>query len=263
MIRIGIGQIEPRLMDCEHNVQQLKDILTEATSSGIEVLVLPELCNSGYAFDSKDEAQACAESIPEGEFSQNLREWSKDNRLVVAGVCEKTSDGLYNSAAAFRQGKHITTYRKVHLFNLEKDWFLQGTKEPPVIGFRQYHFGIMVCWDWVFPEMARILAIKGAQVILHPANLVLAYCQNAMITRSIENGVFSVTANRVGQERELSFSGKSQVVNPKGKILLKMNEAEVGVKWIDIEPIIADSKMLTKRNHLLKDRRPDIYKKLI
>ena len=84
-----------------------------------------------------------------------------------------------------------------------------------------------------------------------------------MITRSIENGVFSVTANRVGQERELSFSGKSQVVNPKGKILLKMNEAEVGVKWIDIEPIIADSKMLTKRNHLLKDRRPDIYKRLI
>ncbi|MHA1577918.1 MAG: nitrilase-related carbon-nitrogen hydrolase, partial [Candidatus Thorarchaeota archaeon] len=117
MVSIGIGQIEPRLMDCAYNIQQLKVILTEAKSSGIEVFVLPELSNSGYAFESDDEAQVCAESIPEGEFSQILREWTIDNRLVVAGVCEKTSEGLYNSAVVFANGKHITTYRKVHLFN--------------------------------------------------------------------------------------------------------------------------------------------------
>ncbi|MHA1930854.1 MAG: nitrilase-related carbon-nitrogen hydrolase [Candidatus Thorarchaeota archaeon] len=262
MMRIGIGQFAPKLLDCEFNRQQAQAILQEATSAEVDVLVIPELANSGYAFQSKEETMGTSENITSGMFCETLRDWSTDNRLVVSGICEEAGEGLFNSAVAFANGKHVATYRKLHLFNQEKEWFQPGQEEPPVIVFRNHHFGIMVCWDWAFPEMARILAIKGAQVILHPSNLVLSFCQSAMRTRSIENGIFTVTANRIGEERSLSFSGKSQITDTKGELLLQFNEVETGVKSVDFDPSLADNKMLTERNHLLDDRKPEFYKRL-
>jgi len=76
---------------------------------------------------------------------------------------------------------------------------------------------MMICFDWFFPESARTLALKGAQLILHPSNLVMPYCQDAMITRSIENRVFSITSNRIGREGGYNFTGKSQIVSFDGK----------------------------------------------
>lgn len=262
MVRIGVAQTEPRVGDLDSNLQSLGTALKEADKSSVDVLVLPELANSGYAFDSKEEAAKCSENIPSGEFSKELLSWSRGNRLVVAGICEHQNENLFNSAAVFCNGKHIVTYRKVHLFNKEKEWFNPGQSEPPVAVFGEYSYGIMICWDWIFPEMARILALKGAQVVLHPANLVLDHCQKAMQTRALENGVFTATANRIGQERELLFTGKSQITDNRGRVLLMMLEDESGVQSVDINPREADKKSLTPTNHLLKDRRPEIYHRL-
>jgi predicted amidohydrolase len=228
----------------------------------VDVLVLPELCNSGYVFKTKEEAEDSAEPIPEGEMSQLLREWSNPDRLVVAGICEQTEEGLYNSAAVFREGEYITTYRKIHLFLDEVDWFKPGKDEPPIIEYHGVQFGVMICFDWIFPEMARVLSLKGAQVILHPANLVLPYCQDAMVTRSIENRVFTATANRVGIEREVSFSGLSQVTDIKGNRIAKMDGASIGVISVDIDPELAKDKSITKRNDIFKDRQPMLYKRI-
>ncbi|MHA1771795.1 MAG: nitrilase-related carbon-nitrogen hydrolase [Candidatus Thorarchaeota archaeon] len=261
MIRLGVAQIQPMIGDMKYNIKEIQRILTSAENHGIDVLVMPELMNSGYAFESRREAEEMAESIPKGQVSQILMKWS-EGRAIVGGICEKTADGLYNSALVFVDGKHITTYRKAHLFNREKEFFLPGNQEPPVFRFRDAIFGVMICWDWIYPEMARILALKGAQVILHPANLVLPYCHNAMITRSIENGVFTATANRIGIERNLSFNGRSQITSNKGEILVQMNETETGIRWVDIDPAEANNKRLTERNDLLNDRRPEIYSRL-
>ena len=204
-----------------------------------------------------------AELIPTGDYSKQLMRWSKKGRMVVAGINERFNDQHFNSAGIFAEGYLLGTYRKVHLFNKEKKWFSPGPIEPPVVEFNGYGFGVMLCWDWAFPEMARILALKGAQMILHPANLVLEYCQSVMKTRSLENGVFTATANRIGKERKLAFSGKSQITNNKGKILLSIPDGETGVHYVDVNLPIADNKKLTKRNHLLDDRRPEIYRRLI
>lgn len=263
MIRVGIGQMEPKIAESEENIDQLRIILREAKMKGVEVLVLPELANSGYAFKSIEEAKSSAEGIPEGDFSKVLRDWSKEQRLVAAGICEKCMNEIYNSAAVFANGEHLATYRKVHLFNEEKTWFQAGRVEPPVVKFQSHTFGIMICWDWIFPEMSRILALKGAQAILHPSNLVLEYCQNVMRTRSLENGVFSITSNRIGVERGLAFSGKSQIVDPKGSVLLSMPDLVTGVQFVDLDLTEADDKMLTPRNHRLDDRKPSLYKRLI
>ncbi|MHA1907546.1 MAG: nitrilase-related carbon-nitrogen hydrolase [Candidatus Thorarchaeota archaeon] len=262
MVKLGIAQMHPQVGEMEKNLKHLEEILREASSQQVDVLVLPELANSGYAFESKDEATQCAEDIPSGPFSKKLIDWSTKKKLVVAGICELSENKLYNSAGIFGNGNHIGTYRKIHLFNKEKKWFNAGEEEPPVIVHEGHRFGIMVCWDWAFPEVARILSLKGAQVILHPANLVLAYCQDAMRTRSIENGIFTATANRVGLERKLEFSGKSQVTDNRSKVLLFLPENEVMVGTVDMKLQEADEKNLTKRNHLLQDRKPELYKML-
>lgn len=259
MIRIGVGQTQPKIGDKAWNLEQTRRLLQAADEESVDVVVLPELLNSGYVFRSKNETSTLSEDIPTGPFSKLLRESSSKGRLIVSGICQKQGNLTYNSAAAFANGALLTTYQKLHLFDRESEWFASGNKEPPVVEFQGYRFGIMVCFDWAFPEVARILALKSAQVVLHPANLVLPYCQDAMRTRSIENRVFTATANRTGLERGVQFSGRSQVTSPKGDILLRRGATDEGLFWVDVDPSEADNKMITTRNHVLRDRRPEVY----
>jgi predicted amidohydrolase len=259
MIRIGVGQTQPKIGDKAWNTDLTRRLLRAAEDESVDVVVLPELLNSGYVFSSKSEAADLSEDIPSGPFSKLLQESSRKGLLIVSGICQKQGNLVYNSAAAFANGALLTTYQKLHLFDHESEWFSSGNKEPPVVEFQGYRFGIMICFDWAFPEVARILALKSAQVILHPANLVLPYCQDAMRTRSIENRVFTATANRTGLERDVQFSGMSQVTNPRGEVLLRQGGTEEGLFWVDIDPLEADDKMITSRNHVLRDRRPEVY----
>jgi predicted amidohydrolase len=265
VLRLGVGQMDPKIGDPKGNMTKLSTILKSATAEEIDVLVLPELMNSGYAFESKEQAKALAEVIPKGPFSKALKTWSKPGRFIVAGLCEDAPEGLHNSAAIFGGGEYLGTYRKIHLFDEEKLWFLPGKEEPPVVEFNGFRFGVMVCFDWAFPELARVLALKGVQVILHPANLILRslYCIKAMITRSIENRVFTATASRVGTEGKFKFMGASQVTDPRGLILTSMNDTETGVSWVEIDPTVADDKTLTPRNDVFEDRVPDLYRRII
>jgi predicted amidohydrolase len=263
MIRLGVAQIEPLVLELDKNIARTREVLNKSLKNDIDVLVLPELANSGYVFETMAEAEASSESIPRGDYSKLLREWSTSGGLVVAGVCENYKGVLYNSAAVFGNGKHLMTYRKIHLFGKERNWFSPGDEEPPVVAHQGHRYGIMICFDWAFPETARILALNGAQVILHPANLVTQYCQKAMVTRSIENGVFTATGNRIGKERKVTFRGRSQITNHRGKVLLKLNSKETGVAYVDIDPTEADDKHLTKWNDLFVDRRTELYNRLV
>ncbi|MGY5864506.1 MAG: nitrilase-related carbon-nitrogen hydrolase [Candidatus Thorarchaeota archaeon] len=261
-MRLAVGQMEPVIVNIAENISRVRALLGEAEENSVDVLVLPELANSGYVFKNKEEAKESAEEIPTGPLSSELLTWTEKGRMVVAGICEMTKEGLYNSAGVFADGKHLGIYRKIQLFLNERNWFLPGYEEPLVVEFRGNKFGVMICFDWVFPEIARVLTLKGAQVILHPANLVLPYCQDAMITRSIENRVFTATANRIGTERDVSFSGHSQITSPKGERLTSLDGVQIGIAWQDINPSDADDKMITKRNHVIDDRRPDLYSKI-
>ena len=112
-------------------------------------------------------------------------------------------------------------------------------------------------------QKLRTLALKGAQIIAHPSNLVLPWCQQAMITRSIENRVFSITTNRTGTERnaekKLTFTGMSQIINPKGEIIKRLNKVEESVYIAEINPEEANDKKATVHNDVLADRRTEMY----
>jgi predicted amidohydrolase len=126
----------------------------------------------------------------------------------------------------------------------------------------------MICFDWFFPESMRTLALLGAEVIAHPSNLVLPYCPHAMPVRCLENMVYAITANRVGvenrkEDQTLKFTGQSQIISPKGKILIRASEDEEVLLGSKIVPEISRDKALNPLNDIFKDRRPGSYGPLL
>jgi predicted amidohydrolase len=160
----------------------------------------------------------------------------------------------------------LHNYRKIHLFSRETELFERGDAPPPVINTPAGRVGLMICFDWFFPETARLLALAGAQIIAHPSNLVLQFCQKAMYARSVENRVFTITANRVGAEervgRRLVFTGASQVLDPKGNTLVSASDDGNHAGLCTIDPSTADDKQVTPHNHLFRDRLPELYRAL-
>jgi beta-ureidopropionase len=250
-MRAGFIQMNPRFLRVEENVDRALHLLERSRA---DLMVLPELFNTGYNFSSRREIERVAECIPSGYTSQKLLEVSRDRGMtIVAGLAERRGASLYNSAIVARRGRAFT-YRKVHLFFKEKKFFKPGN-EFKVFG----DLGVMICFDWFFPESARTLMLKGAKIIAHPSNLVLPFCPHAMKTRCIENRVFAVTADRIGRERDLKYIGRSEIVDTKGRILYcaSSNREEVVVRKIDLRD--ASSKRMTRLNDIILDRRPELY----
>jgi predicted amidohydrolase len=185
------------------------------------------------------------------------------NATLVAGFIERENGNCYNAAMMADASGIITTYRKLHLFNKEKIWFSPGNKAPEVVTVQGVKLGMMVCFDWIFPETCRTLALKGAQIIAHPSNLVLPWAQQAMITRCVENRVFAVTANRIGREQrgedDFSFTGQSRITGCKGEVLASAPDNTTCVQIVEIDPELATDKSVNPYNDLLNDRRSQFY----
>jgi predicted amidohydrolase len=258
-LRVGFYQFRPRFGDPAGNCARVVEKLARVRA---DLVVLPELPFSGYYFKDRREAKALAEEPRSSQIVSSLGALCRKRRFqIVTGFAERARDRVFNSALLIGPRGVRRTYRKLHLFNEEKKWFDPGDLELAVDRVGPARVGMMVCFDWIFPETARALAVRGADVIAHPSNLVLGHCQQAMLTRSLENGVFSVTCNRFGEDRRphgtLRFTGHSQVVGPRGALITRaaaQREALV-VESIDLRE--ARDKAITPRNHLLRDRRPD------
>ncbi len=264
-MKIGFVQFCPIFGKKEENLGKVEKLIQKEEA---DLLVLPELFNTGYLFSDREELESLTEKIPEGKTCRFLLEICKQRKMsLVFGMAEKYKDKLYNSAVLASPGGIKGVYRKLHLFDQEKRIFDPGEREPEVFDDGKTRIGMMVCFDWLFPEVARVLALKGADIICHPSDLVLPYAQEAMKTRSLENRVFTITCNRTGEEnsggRKLSFTGKSQITDPKGNILLRASQDRDEVGYVEIDPLIARDKMFTENNFILDDRRPEFYKRLL
>jgi predicted amidohydrolase len=260
--RVGFVQFSPDRCEVDRNILSLRRLLSGVRA---DLLVLPELSNSGYLHASADTLRPYSEPADgSGPFLRTMRELAGEtDGLIVVGFAERAAEGLYNSAAAVDENGVRQVYRKAHLFVDEQDLFLPGDSGFQILDYRDARIGMLVCFDWAFPEAARTLMLKGAHILAHPSDLVLPFAQKAMVTRSIENGVFSITANRWGTEtfgdRTLSFSGLSQVVDVKGHVLSDAPGAADCVKVCEINPQLAENKQITPRNHLVSNRRTDLY----
>ena len=262
MIKIGYYQFHPVFGDLQHNLTKVVGALKDVSA---DLIVLPELPFSGYYFRDREELNSLAQEVKNSSIVDSLtRSCKNGNFYLVTGFAEKCKDKLFNSSLLIGPEGLIHTYRKLHLFNEEKIWFDPGDIPLQVNEIRGIKIGMMICFDWIFPEVCRVLSVQGAEVICHPSNLVLTYCQQTMLARCIENSVYAVTANRFGADKrpqgEIEFTGKSQIVAPKGKLLTKSPSKKEELKIVSIDVELARDKMMTPRNDIIKDRRQEFYK---
>ena len=261
-MKVGFVQNNPRFGEVESNLARIEKLLNGESA---DLMVLPELCVTGYQFTSKKEARALAEPIADGPSTRAIQKMAQAmNGTIIAGLAELDGDTVYNSAVVIGPTGILGQYRKVHLFDTEFDIFQAGNRPLPVFDIGPARVGIMICFDWRFPESARTLALQGADIIAHPSNLVLTHCPQAMITRCLENRVFAITADRVGVEERvadqpLKFMGQSQVVDPNGEILHRASVDGEEMQIVEIDIAIARDKRINSRNDIFLDRRGDLY----
>jgi predicted amidohydrolase len=262
MIKAGFVQFNPVLGDQETNIKKIKSLMPLAKDA--DLIVLPELANSGYNFVSKDHAFENAEEMANSRFIDFLIDEARKYDLnIVAGFNERENNNLYNSSVFVSPEGLSGKYRKIHLFLNEKEIFQRGNMGLPVFDIGFCTIGMLICFDWIFPEVWRILAMKGADVICHPSNLVLPYAQQAVPVHGMINRTFNITANRYGTERDVTFSGKSIISDPFGKTMVTAAPDKDAVKIIEMDIKQARNKMITPQNHAFNDRIVEEYSYLI
>ncbi len=261
-MRIGVVQTMPRFGERERNLREAFELMSAHEA---DLWVLPEFFSTGYQFITAQEVGNLAESIPAGPTTQALQQYCAQHRcFAVGGVPEIDGGTPYNAAVLVGPDGYRSTYRKVHLFGKEKTWFAPGNRPFQVDDIGGCRVGMMICFDHLFPESARSLALLGADLLAHPSNLILPdLAQRTMAVRALENGVFAVTANRVGEEARgettLRYTGQSQVVSPRGELLVHLSPDRVQVAVVTIDVRQARDKRLTSANDKLDDRRPEMY----
>ncbi len=261
-MKVGYYQSHPEFGAVPRNLERFASRLDEVDC---DVLVLPELAFSGYQFATREEVLDVAEHVPDGRTTLACVDLARRHHIhLVVGLPEREGDQCYNSAIVVGPSGFLGCYRKTHLFFEETLFFSPGNSGLRVWDIGQARLGVMICFDWYYPEVARTLTLQGAEIVCHPSNLVLPYCPDAMVTRSLENRIFSITANRIGREARggkspLTFIGKSSVIAPNGAVLARAPADETELAVVDIDPGEARNKFINPYNDVLKDRRPRYY----
>jgi predicted amidohydrolase len=260
-MRIALIQTAPRMLCVEANLRGALQLMREAAA---DLYVLPELFGSGYSFAASDEVERVAEAAQAGPTLEAMGEFARFAHAFVAyGFPERAGSRYFNAATLVGPGGRLGTYRKIHLFGREKLFFSAGEAVPPVFDLPCGRVGMMICFDWYFPEVARSLALRGADVIAHPANLVLPNCPAGMVTRALENRVYAATCDRVGREMNgpasHHFIGNSQVVSPTGEILARLSEDREEAVVVEADIARARVKAVGQHNDLFADRAPALY----
>jgi predicted amidohydrolase len=258
-MRLAVVQTSPTFSEVKSNVEAALALMESVKA---DLYVLPELFNTGYNFINVEEVKELSEEASGSTF-QTVRRFAADHSVyIVYGFAEK-GVRFYNSAALVGPEGLVGVYRKVHLFDRENVFFAPGNLGFPVFDLPYGKIGIMICFDWIYPESARTLALKGAQLVAHPSNLVLPHCPDAMVTRCLENRVFAATADRIGRENrggvDLQYIGKSEIISPGGKILKRLGSDESTIAVEEVDLAEASNKRINEFNDLLVQRRSDQY----
>jgi predicted amidohydrolase len=258
-VKVSIIQFQPALAEPEENIRQLQPLFDSINDS--RLIVLPELSNSGYNFRNIDEAFSCSEVIGSNGLYQDFL--AKQARLkqafIVSGINEREEDKLFNTAILVGPGGLIGKYRKVHLFMNEKDVFQPGNAGLPVFDLGGFKIGMMICFDYLFPEPWRIIAQQGADLVCHPSNLLTENAHRCLPGISLMNRIYVATANRIGNEGDITFNGKSIFTDPFGNIPVMASPDQTEIISTVIDTDLSANKMITPRNHVFNDRRPEAY----
>ena len=257
-IKVALIQFRPELGKTDENISKIRLLLDQA--SGARLIVLPELASSGYNFLDFKEAMAFSEELENSPYVDFLVEMAEQHKtFIVSGISEKEGDRLYNTSVVAGPSGILAKYRKIHLFMNEKDIFQKGDGNLPVVDIDGCKVGMLICFDYLFPEIWRKLAMKGADVICHPSNILTQNALRCLPALSLMNRIYILTTNRIGEERGLIFNGQSCITNPLGELIKKASDDREQVILARLDTELAHNKWVTPRNHVFDDRRPEIY----
>ncbi len=263
-MKISIAQIDCVLGDLPHNHATILKRVEQAAEDGSDLVVFPEMSNSGYDMSVVRES---AERWGEGSFVEELQARANAHSIaVICGLAELNYDGeIYSSIATIdKRGGLLRTYSKTHLFSLAgEDKVLTAGDDLVVvpidcgIGKPIVNVGLMICYDIRFPEMSRKLVDAGADVLVVVAAFPTArwrHWECLTTCRAIENQVYVVAVNRVGQDGDLEFCGRSKVIDPSGRTMV-CGDADILSTNIDLKEIARARATM----NILSDRRKDLY----
>ena len=274
-VTIACLQMQPSFGDVASNVERSLQLIDRAAADGANLVVLPELCNTGYVFASREEAFGIAEEIPDGPTVAAWAERAARHRLhLVAGICERAGNNLFNSAVVIGPAGYVGTYRKVHLWNEEALFF-----EPGDLGFPVFHtpigrIGVGICYDGWFPETFRLCALQGADIVCVPTNWVpipgqadgrQAMANILAMAAAHSNSMFIACADRVGVERGQPFEGQSLIVSYTGWPVAgpaSRDSEEIILAKVDLGEA-RRKRNWNAFNQVLRDRRTDVYDEML
>jgi N-carbamoylputrescine amidase len=262
-MRLTLIQMNSRTAARDENVERACAFIGQAAEAGSDLVVLPEFFNNEYFPQYRDASYMEYSETEDGYTQSRIRELALRHRLyVLSTIFEMARPGLYYDTAMLigRDGAILGKYRKVHpaaLLSLEKIYF-RGGSSFPVFRLDEWTLGVSTCYDNLFPESCRCLALNGAELILAPyATPISDPWENFLSTRALENGVYFAACNHVGREGEWDMSGKSMVIDPRGKIINQASPVEEVLLTVEIDrAAVIDAR---KRFPLFRDRRPDTY----
>jgi predicted amidohydrolase len=266
-VKIAGVQMEPKILQKERNLARCLEFIQLTAKEGARLIIFPECALSGYIFSSLEEAMPVAEPIP-GPSIDQIHALCKELQVyVVMGLLERDEDKCYNTAALLGPEGVVGKHRKVHLPCVGIDRFVEHGDIPfAVYDTMAGRIGMGICYDGIFPEHARVLALQGADLVVLPTNWpkgTQGTPKYVVPTRAIENHIFYAAVNRVGEERGITFFGRSRIAYWFG-ILADGKPNEEDILYAEIEPATAREKRLIAAPgemeiDVIHDRRPDFY----
>jgi predicted amidohydrolase len=271
-MRIAAVQLDVKLGDVSGNLQRMIERLRIARTNGAELVVFPECALSGYCFNSLDEARPHAQTIP-GPATAAFQEVCRElGCRAIFGLLEADGNRVFNAAALVGPEGVLGSYRKVHLPYLGIDRYTEyGDRPFAVQDIGGVNIGLNICYDAGFPEPARCLTLLGADLIVLPTNWppgAEPAAEYAINTRSMENAVYYMAVNRVGEERGFKFIGHSRICDPLGRTLAHAPHTNEEILYADIDPARSRKKHQVRVANLnevnrLADRRPEMYAPIV
>ena len=260
-MKIAVAQIKCSLGDVSANIDQIASLSQKAKEKGSDVIVFPEMVDTGYEMSIIREK---ASSWDEAPF-QSIQKIAAENGIhIICGISEKEGDNIFNSIAAFNpNGELLGKYRKAHLAAyppLDEDSCISPGNSLEIIQIGDMKWGLMICYDLRFPEMSRSLVLKGAEVLVlcsaWPFPRV-THWKTLTCARAIENQVYFIAANRVGTDGMVTFCGSSCIADPYGVIVASAAEDREAL----IVGEISKENLISVRNRMpiFLHRRKDIY----
>jgi predicted amidohydrolase len=269
LVTVACVQLAPVMGDAVRALANIRSAVRTAADRGAEVIVLPELANSGYMFAGIDELRGAAEPVDGPYVLELVALASTLDLVIISGFAELGAGGkIYNSAVLVDKNGTRARYRKAHLWNAEKSCgFTPGSGSPPVVETARGRIGVMICYDLEFPEWVRRVALDGAELLCAPVNWPLyarpEHERPGEIVRvqadAAVNRLFVAVADRVGLERGQDWLGGTVVVDADGYPVtgIRLGDEHIALATIDLAQ--ARDKSISPLNDVHADRRPELY----